>query len=72
MKTSKTNKRVWLASYYDSSTGVTTRAFSTKAKALAWKAGCEADGAFDEDKGQSPFFSIAPVRIDSADYINEG
>jgi hypothetical protein len=76
------NRRVWLASLADSHFGVNTRAFSSKAKALAWMKECEAEylengceePVFDDDglRGCGPYFNIEPVRIDSGDFINEG
>lgn len=67
-----TTTKVWLASHADSHFGVDTRAFSTKAKARAWKAELEADGQAFPTDGSGPYFCIKSVRVDSADSINEG
>jgi hypothetical protein len=66
---SKADNCVWLASIYDSGVGVSTLAFSTEAKALAWKADT---GIADGREEGPPWVTIKCVGIDSLEHINEG
>jgi hypothetical protein len=75
-KESTTGRRIWLGSYADiiDEPGTITCAFSSRAKALAWKRKMDA-GKLDFDPGPNdggPRCSIAAVRIDSDDSIIEG
>lgn len=65
--------RVWLASHFNDTYGVSTQAFSTEEKAWEWKAELEDEwGEFDEDNTDRRSFTIQWVRIDSDDCINAG